>query len=198
MRLFDVCHFQTGFTARSRLEAAHEGGQLALQLRDLKEDGSIDLMGLQRFDLGSLLAKYVVKPGDVVFRSRGQSNIAYVVPCTVNEPVIALLPLIILRPRPEIVTSEYLAWVINQPDAQRQIDAGAQGTSLRMIPKALLESVVVPVPDIQTQRLVVEIADLSARETCLLEKLAEIKKIYTNQILADLVQGSAQQKGMNS
>lgn len=195
MRLIDLCHFQTGFTARGRLEPSFGDGQLALQLRDLREDGSIDMQGLQRFDLGLLSARYAVKPGDVVFRSRGQSTIAYVVPGAMAEPVVALLPLIILRPRLDIVTPEYLAWAINQPDAQRQIDAEAQGTSLRMIPKTSLEGIVVPVPDVGTQRLAVEVAQLSARETSLLHELAETRKIYTSRVLASLVQTGAQQKG---
>ncbi|MGE8142827.1 hypothetical protein ACQKOE_12700 [Novosphingobium sp. NPDC080210] len=195
MRLIDLCHFQTGFTARRRLEPSFGDGQLALQLRDLREDGSIDMQGLQRFDLGLLPARYAVKPGDVVFRSRGQSTIAYLVPEVMTEPVVALLPLIILRPRPEIVTPEYLVWVINQPGAQRQIDAEAQGTSLRMIPKTSLEGILVPVPDLGTQRLVVEVARLSARETSLLRDLADITKIHTSQVLASLVQTGAKLKG---
>lgn len=198
MRLIDLCHFQTGFTARGRLEPSFGDGQLALQLRDLREDGSIDMQGLQRFDLGLLPARYAVKSGDVVFRSRGQSTIAYVVTGLMAEPVVALLPLIILRPRLEIVTPEYLAWVINQPDAQRQIDAEAQGTSLRMIPKTSLEGIVVPVPDLGTQRLAVEVAQLSARETSLLHELAETRKIHTSRVLASLLQTDAQQKGNKS
>ena len=195
MRLESICQFQTGFTARGRLEPLSAGGQLAMQLRDLRDDGTVDMSGIQRFDLLHLAERYAVNPGDVVFRSRGQLNLAYVVPVGVTELVVALLPLIILRPKPDLVTPEYLAWAINQPEAQRQIDAEAQGQTLRMIPKGSLEAITIPVPDIPTQRTIVKVADLAARETALLHQLAERRNLFTGRVLADLAHAGAQQKG---
>lgn len=198
MRLADLCEIQTGFTVRGRLESAPADGQLCVQLRDLLEGGSLDLCNLQRFNLGQLPDRYAVKPGDVVFKSRGEPNIACAVTAGVAEPVIALLPLIILRPKPELVSAEYLAWAINQPDAQRQLDAEAQGTSLRMISKSSLESIQVPVPDIKTQALIVQVGQLAARERALLHDLAGKRHTLSSLILADLAnpaRGGAQFKG---
>jgi hypothetical protein len=45
MRLDAICQFQSGFTVRGKLDPQPEVGQLAMQLRDLREDGSIDLAG---------------------------------------------------------------------------------------------------------------------------------------------------------
>lgn len=192
MRLDEICQFQTGFTARGRLDPLVEGGRLALQLRDLRDDGAIDIAGVQRFKLDLLPERYAIRAGDVAFRSRGQPNFAYVMPTGAIEPVVALLPLIILRPQLDRITPEYLTWAINQPDAQRQIDAEAQGTSLRMIPKTSLEGIVIPVPDLNTQRLIVEVAELAAKETALLHQLAERRKVFTGRVLADLAQAGAQ------
>lgn len=192
MQLGEICQFQTGFTARGKLSPLAEGGRLALQLRDLRDDGSIDITGVQRFDFDALPERYAVAAGDVVFRSRGQPNLAYVMPAGAAESVVALLPLIILRPQLGRITPDYLAWAINQSDAQRQIDAEAQGTSLRMIPKTSLEGVVIPVPDINTQRLIVEVAELAAKETALLHQLAGRRNVFTGRVLADLAQAGAQ------
>lgn len=38
---------------------------------------------MSRFDLGQLPDRYAVKPGDVVFKSRGEPNIA----CAAGEPI---------------------------------------------------------------------------------------------------------------
>ncbi|MFA7585741.1 MAG: hypothetical protein WCY11_06025 [Novosphingobium sp.] len=198
MRLQDICQLQTGYTVRGRLEPARGDGQLCVQLRDLLDGGSLDARNLQRFDLGQLPDRYAVKPGDVVFKSRGEPNIACAISADMIEPAIALLPLIILRPKTGLVSAEYLAWAINQPDAQRQMDAEAQGTSLRMISKSSLENIEVPVPDIKTQVLIVQVGQLAARETALLHELADKRHTLSSLILADLAnaaRGGAQLKG---
>ncbi|MDR6513360.1 hypothetical protein J2792_004254 [Novosphingobium capsulatum] len=196
MRLDAICQFQSGFTVRGKLDPQPEVGQLAMQLRDLREDGSIDLAGVQRFNLDLQVDRYALQPGDVVFRSRGMPNFGYVVDAAMAEPIVALLPLIILRPNSSLVAPDYLAWAINQPDAQRQIDAEAQGQSLRMIPKGSLEGITIPVPDLSTQRAIVEIARLANREAALLHQLAERRTQFTGRVLADLAQAGAQQKGL--
>lgn len=196
MRLADLCDFQTGFTVRGRLEPSLGEGLLALQLRDLKDDGTIDMDGVQRFDLEGQLDRYLLQAGDLVFRSRGLPNLAYVVPPLDLGPVAALLPLIVLRPNHDRVMPEYLAWAINQPSAQRQIDAEAQGTNMRMIPKSSLEGILVPVPDLNTQRLIVAVTHLAARETALLHELADKRNIFTSRVLADFAQAGSDTKGL--
>jgi hypothetical protein len=196
MRLDAICQFQSGFTVRGKLDPQPEFGQLAMQLRDLREDGSIDLAGVQRFNLDLQVDRYALQPGDVVFRSRGLPNFGYVVNAGMAEPIVALLPLIILRPNASLVAPDYLAWAINQPDAQRQIDAEAQGQSLRMIPKSSLEGITIPVPNLPTQRAIVEVARLASKEAALLHQLAERRTQFTGRVLADLAQAGAQQKGL--
>lgn len=191
MRLCDFCSFQTGFTVRGRLEPSRDG-QLCLQLRDIQTDAVVDLEGLERFDVGEQQDRYQVKAGDVVFRSRGAPNVAWPMARTYQEPVIALLPLIILRPNLNIVQPSYLAWAINQPDAQRQLDAEAKGTGLRMITKASLEGIEVPVPDLNTQTLIAEVGNLVARERALLHQLADKREILTSRILSDAAKFHAQ------
>ena len=54
------------------------------------------------------------------------------------------------------------------------------------IPKGSLEAITIPVPDIPTQRTIVKVADLAARETALLHQLAERRNLFTGRVLADL------------
>ena len=35
---------------------------------------------------------------------------------------MVILPLLILRPHPHLVRADYLAWAINQPDAQHRLN----------------------------------------------------------------------------
>lgn len=183
MRLSDACTIHTGYTARSRLEAAAEG-VLALELRNLPASGEIDPAALLRVELADLSDRYFVRSGDVVFRSRGERTTAYALDERFAEPAVAILPIMVLRPRADILAPGYLAWAINQPAAQRQFDTAARGTSVRMVSKSDLGDLRIDIPDLDTQHRIVAIDRLADREKALTLLLAEKRKAMTSLILA--------------
>ncbi|TCP38779.1 hypothetical protein EV662_11713 [Rhodovulum marinum] len=97
-----------------------------------------------------------------------------------DEEAVALLPLIILRANKDLVLPDFLAWLINQPEAQRYLDSCARGTKLRMIPRDCLDKMPVSIPDLVTQKLVVEVSRLAAKEAGLLRELAAKKEEFTS------------------
>lgn len=185
MKLSELCNTQTGYTARTRLEPDTEGGVPAIQLRDLHGEDDFDPSDAPLYPLGNSIERYWAKPGDILFRSRGERNTAVIIASNSSSAAIAILPLIILRPNTELVDGSYLAWFINQPPAQRYFDQCARGTGLRMIPKGCLDDLEVPVPNLDTQRLIAEIDRLAQRERALMTKLAEKKRKFTSFVLLE-------------
>ena len=185
MRLGDACTIHTGDTARARLEPSTAGGVLAIQLRDISPDGLVDPERLTRVQLDGLADRYFVHAGDVVFRSRGERNTASALDERLREPALAVLPLMVLRPKRDVVTPEYLAWAINQPPAQRHFDNAARGTNIRMIPRSSLDDLELDVPDIETQRKIVAIDVLAERERELSLTAAEARRKLMSLILVD-------------
>lgn len=181
--LLALCEIQTGYTARARLEPAVAGGVPAVQLRDLQGDEAFDPAGLPAYDLAPPFERYRVRPGELLFRSRGERNIAVLITGGPDTAPVALLPLMILRPDHQRVDPGYLAWFISQPEAQRHFDKCAQGTRLKVIPKPCLDELEVLVPDLATQRLVVEIDALARREHALMRELADRKLELTRSAL---------------
>lgn len=179
-KLAEVCDIQSGFTARSALIADEASGVPALQLGDLRRAPEVHLSEASRYRLEGRLERYTVSPGDVLFRSRGEDNTAAVVEGEDGEAAIALLPLMILRPDRNAVLPQYLAWLINQPEGQRYLHSCARGTKLKMIPRDGLEELPISIPDLATQKLVVEISRLAAREASLLRALADKKEEFTS------------------
>ena len=184
-KLSQVCTIQTGFTARGRLEPAEHGSVLALQLRDIPSDASISWESVIRIQLDDVPERYFVRAGDVVFRSRGERNTAAVVDQSLLGPTIAVLPLMILRPDTQLVSSAYLAWAINQAEAQRQFEEEAQGTSLRMVSRSSLEKLQIPVPDFQIQQKILEIDALARHEHALTLQLAAKRHELMHHILIE-------------
>ena len=167
MRIGDACRILTGYTSRGRLQPAEQGGSLVLQLGDVALDGHVDPDRLTRVAFDDLPKRYLVGLGDVIFRSRGVPNIAVALDDRFVERPVAVLPLFVLRPKPEIILPEYLAWVINQPTSQRHFDRVARGTTMRMVPRSGLEILEISVPSIETQRRIVAIDALAERERTL-------------------------------
>lgn len=183
MRLADACTIHTGYTARGRLEPAAIGGVLAIQLRDISPEGLVDPDRLTRVHLDGLADRYFVRTGDVVFRSRGERNTASALDERLQEPALAVLPLMVLRPRRDVVTPEYLAWAINQPPAQRHFDSAARGTNIRMIPRSSLDDLELEVPDIETQKKIVAVDTLAERERALSLRAADARRKMIGLIL---------------
>jgi hypothetical protein len=185
MRLADACTIHTGYTARGRLEPTAAGGVLAIQLRDISPDGLVDPERLTRVQLEGVADRYLVRAGDVVFRSRGERNTASALDERLTEPALAVLPLMILRPNLDVVTPEFLAWAINQPPAQRHFDIAARGTNIRMIPRSSLDDLELDVPDIETQGRIVAVDALAERERELSQLAAETRRKMMSLILVE-------------
>jgi len=185
MRLTDICVIHTGYTARGRLEPATEEGVLAIQLGDISPRGAIKPEDLTRIQIEDPPERYLVRAGDVLFRSRGGRNTASALDKRLREPALAVLPLIVLRPNRNVVTPEFLAWAINQPPAQRHFDVAARGTNIRMIPRSSLDDLELDVPDIETQRRIVAVDALAERERELSQLAAETRRKMMSLILVE-------------
>lgn len=194
MRLSDLSDIHSGYTARGRLDPAPEGGVLALQLRDVGTTGEMSASDFQRYHLDKLSDRYFVRGGEVVFRSRGEPNAAAAIPDPLPEAVVVIVPLVIVRPDRSRILPEYLAWAINQPEAQRQLGAEAQGTSLRMIPKTVLENLQIAVPDLPTQQSIVELDALARKEGQLLRRLAARRETLLSTILGEAAKAADQKE----
>lgn len=169
-----ISDIQIGYTARTRLEPT-PGGVRALQLRDIAPDGGRSDQPVGRFRLNDIPDRYWVRTGDIVFRSRGDQNTATALDSEFGEPAVAVMPLVIVRAGPTILP-EYLAWYLNQPEAQHHFDRAARGTGMRMIPMACLAELPVPVPDLETQRAIATVDALAQREFTLSSRLAERRR----------------------
>ena len=185
MKISDVCDIGVGYTARGRLQSAGIKGVPILQLRDLSLDEPVDPVRLERVHLNDFQGRHLVQAGDVLFRSRGENNIAFALGAEFHEPTVALLPLFILRPKTESILPEYLAWAINQPSSQRYFDSVAQGTNMRMVSRTDIDNLNISLPDLNTQRKIINIDALAKHEQILMIRLADKRKKLLALILGD-------------
>ncbi len=185
MRLAELAEIRMGYPFRSRLEHEPDGNVAVIQMKDIDDADLLHAQDAIRVSLPDVKARHLLRQGDLVFRSRGRSNSVALVASPVMNAVLAA-PMLLIRPRH--VLPAYLHWHINLRSTQTSLAAQAEGTAVRMISKAALESLEVPVPDWETQRRIVETAGLAHREHALMAEIASKRKWLMERILASKAQ----------
>ena len=161
------------------LKSSRSGEVLYIQLLDLTSGNPAATAA--RVDDVPKLERYMIKPGDLLFAAKGTSHLCKMF-CH-DVPAVPSTSLYIIRSVSNLLTAEYLCWYLNHPKVVAIVKAGQVGSATMMIRKSTLESLMIMVPDISTQRRIVEVDALQRREEQLLKSLAEKKTQLTSQIL---------------
>lgn len=183
-----IATIQTGYSFRARLESLEGGAVAVIQMKDLTNENRVDCHSLARVDMEKPKEHHLVKPGDLIFRSRGLASTAAIL---LDDPGIALVaaPLLMIRVSDHRVLPEYLNWFICQPPAQAFLTSHAKGTAQKMISKAVLQELEVFVPPPERQRVIVGIAALAEEEQHIMNKLMEKRRQFVSTHLLRLTQG---------
>lgn len=180
MKLNGLAEVRTGYPFRSRLEHDPAGAVVVIQMKDIDD---VDLLHPEHAIKVTLPAgkeNHLLQPGDLVFRSRGRTNTVALVGAEIGAAVLAA-PMLLIRPHG--AWPAYLHWFINTAHAQAALAALSEGTSVRMISKEALQTLEVPVPSVERQRQIVELATLAQQEQVLLAKVAARRKHLNEELL---------------
>ena len=180
MKLGDIADVRMGYPFRSRLEHDPAGDVAVIQMKDIDDANLLHAEDAIKVSLPEGKGHHLIHEGDLVFRSRGRSNSVALVAAGIGEAVLAA-PMLLIRPR--TVLPAYLHWFINLPTTQANLAALAEGTSVRMISKDALLDVDVPVPGMNRQRRIVDVAALALREQSLIAEIAAQRKRLTEGVL---------------
>lgn len=181
--LKEVADIRTGCSFRTKLEPDQEGNILVVQLKELSEKNKIDISTAVRINMSDISEGYLLRKGDLVFRSRGMDSTAAIMDISSYNIILsAPFQRIRLRDTSKIIP-EYLLWYINCKEAQAYFAANKTGSSLVMISTAVLANLPVVIPSLEIQKKIIEINYLSGREIELQEELIKKKKMLTETLL---------------
>jgi len=188
LNLKNIATIQMGYSFRTRLDFMDQGQISVVQMKDLNDENCVDCKDLVLVDMNTVKKHHLVRPGDIVFRSRGQVTTAAIL-IEDPGPAVVSAPLLRIRVDQNVVLPDYLVWYINHPSSQALLASRAKGTSLKMISKQALESLEVTVPPIEKQRAIAELAALANEEQRLLKKIAGCRSYYISTRLMKLAVG---------
>lgn len=172
-----------GFAFRGAITDEPPGPVRVVNMANAMGDSLTDDVELPFIAFTGDQTKLQVRPGDLIFRSRGVSNQAVLVE-SVHQPAILASPLIRIRVRdPEVLNPLYLQWVLNSGPTQRAIDAIARGTIVRMVTVPSLRQLKIPVPPMAVQQRIAAFALLQREEQSLSAALIEKRRQFAEQVL---------------
>lgn len=157
-------------------------------MKDVSAQSALDINGAIRTQVKAPDV-HRLAVGDLVIKSRGNTHCA-VVEAIPKLPLVAAIPLFVLRPDRQRIIPAFLHWVLNHPRTQAKLAATAVGTYVPTVAKPSIEGLRFELPSLEQQELIVRVADLADRERELLEAITRKRKDVTNQVLLRLSRSS--------
>jgi hypothetical protein len=186
MRLLnEIAMIRAGVPFRGKVKTVLEGGYLLVQIKDVDKAREVTTEGLPRVEALEAREHHILRRGDVLMVARGTRNHAAVF-CGEGENAIAGSQIFVLRARSAILP-DYLAWYLNQPDAQRHIRERISGSFVPFIPRDALDTLTIHVPPLEKQKLIAEISKLAMEEQRILEAIKDKRRQLLNGMLGKMI-----------
>ncbi len=177
---------KSGHPFRGTIEESAAGNALAVQMKDVDPASGIDWAGVTRTSLAGRKQPDWLRAGDILFASKGARFYAVCID-EPPSPAVCSPQFFLLRVAPHApLLSAFLAWQINQPPFQRQLQQAAEGSSQLSIRRPVLEALALSLPSLADQRRIVALADLAKRERNVLETLIHHRERQLQALAEDL------------
>ena len=174
-KIFEIAEVVSGVY----LQTAPYGEIAYLQIKDLLSKSPEKTAS--KVTLSPKNERYLLAKGDLLFAGKGTTYLCKVF--DLDIPAIASTTLYIIRLTSKEVLPDFLCWYLNQPSVMALMKAQQVGTGTPLIHKQVVEDFEIPIPDIGTQRQIVELAKLQTREKELYQAIAEKRQLLTNQLI---------------
>jgi restriction endonuclease S subunit len=166
-----------GATLRGRdaTRPAPSGSCHFVRIGDISQDGELLTKELIRIEPNeSVKDNLFLRPGDVLFPNRGTRTTAIAWRLDLPRTLVGA-QFFVLRPKSTRVLPEYLAWFLRTEEAARHFESRRKGTYVKIIQRSDLAELEMPVPPLDVQQKIVDVASIAVVERTLTERLAELK-----------------------
>lgn len=162
-RLGDMTDIHSGYLFKKEDKASTKKGFYAIQPKDLTKSGRIVWPNYQTPVTTEPQPVHYLKKSDVLFLSKMNPRPVFVETQPEHSNTIASSHFFIIRPTSKEVLPEYLYWFLNQQDTRKYIRSVAAGSSILNVKKSDLQEIQVPLPSLEMQKKIADLAALSER-----------------------------------
>ena len=184
--LTDIAIVKAGHPFRGKILEDKEASTYVVQIRDIDNDGYIHWQKLIRTNITGRKSPDWLQKGDVLFAARGARNAAAYVG-DIDKPTVCAPHYFLIQITDKSVLPEFIAWQLNQENAQRYFANSAEGSSQMNIRRAVLEATPLVISSIEKQKAIVEFDNKVKQEKRLLSDLIENRAKQMQGIAKDLL-----------
>jgi restriction endonuclease S subunit len=189
VKLSDIATVKAGHAFRGKIPELSSGNGYVIQQRDINENGIINWTGLVRTEVTGRREPDWLQPGDIIFSARGVKNIASCID-EIEKPVVCGPYYFLIHINLNVSAAclpAFIAWQLNQKNAQRTFAQTLEGTIQVSIRKSVLENIELDIPDIKKQHAIAELDKLTKKEQGILEALIDNRKQQMRSIASGLL-----------
>lgn len=170
-----IADIRSGYTFRGKAKEKPESGIRMLQIKDVRESSVIQTENLLEIEWPGRSNMPTIEKGDIAIVARGNANNAALMES--NATVVPSNQLLVLSIKSNAVVPEYLCWWLNRPSTQAILTGQHAGTSIPSLSKRALSDLSMPVPDLSTQRKILNLSHLQEQEKTLYERLLKNREM---------------------
>ncbi len=184
----ELLHLQGGYSFRGSIDESADGDALAVQMKDVDPEHGVNWSGVIRTTLTGRKQPDWLRAGDILVVSKGARFYAVCVD-EPPHPAVCSPHFFHLRVKLSVaVIPAFIAWQVNQPPFQRQLQQAAEGTSQLSIRRPVLEALTLSIPSVADQHRIVALAELARQERQTLTQLIRNREQQLNALADGLFQ----------
>lgn len=175
----------SGYSFRVGLSSQENGDIYVVRAKDVDENLYININELTTIEKEDFKEKFFLNKSDVILSARGKLEAAVL--DANQKDIIASSSVYIIRLQRNDIIPEYLAIFLNSIDGQRKIKERITGSAIKTILRKDLKDIPITIPDIKTQKEIVDIYKISQREQQLLKQKTIFKKQISEGLISNLI-----------
>lgn len=188
IELGKITVIKSGYLVKDMSERESGTEAALIQLKDIDADNNIVTGSLNRAIL-PVSHDYYLRKGDILFKAKSLRPGAVFIGQEM-ERVVATAQFFVIRTIADEALPEYLAWYLNQKQAQEYFARYAEGSSLKIINKKTLIEFEAEIPDIAVQENIIRINKLMAKERILASEIRQKKEKALSALLCRAAKNS--------
>ncbi len=171
VRIMDCAEILPGFSAQGALSDTPDGIYQVITGRHVTPGEPYKYKDTDRLRIAPKrdLQRYLLKPGDILYMSRGFANYPVLLE-QISDQTVAPSTFFVLRVRPNVVPA-YLIWCLEQPTVEARFTAFRTGAGTPTIPRKGFMGVKIPLPNKIIQHRIANFWQLQHRERQLRREL---------------------------
>ncbi len=179
IELKEIASIQTGIYAKPSIS----GEVICLQSRHFNSERKFDRTVSPDLPFDNKIEKHLLKKGDIIIASKGFSNFAVVYNESIGIAVASSMFLVVKNIQTNLILPEFLEWFLNLPQTCDYFQNNAKGTGLPSIGKTVLENLKIPLPDLEKQKIILEIVRLRSQADAIKTKIQKLQEKVINHYL---------------